>query len=313
MREIESYRNCLSSKNHDYIGLILEDFKRVEDYIKIIDDDDKAPWIRDKYYELLKINYTPAINKSIKVLRRCTAESIKENYNNLVHFYKDICSLTDETIELLLHKTPYSEYLRKERSKTHLKRIFSTFKDNEKESLVGESGACRVDFTQGFYSVYFTKNCSLEDVEWYLEKHLKKELRPNSAIKNHRKNTKSLREKAFVGILTSYEEKPSNIFKFLNQYFGEHGLVEYPDIKRYRNRLVKDDWFKKAYIETAEIDSTNEAQRVIKSYMKKAEEFNKKYGRNINIKANLKRTTIPYCILKLRFDRSDSLFHVEAA
>ena len=243
--EAGEYKGVLSSHVEYHLDKILEAFRSIEDTIELIEDNETEPWIRDLYYTNLKAIFTPVVRNSTEILRCCTIESIQENYEILVRYYRDICSMTESAIERLLDESLKNQ-----------KRIFSTFRDDENEYLVGSSSdENQLNFKDGLYCVYFTKDCSLEEVEWYLEHKLRKELKPNAKIKKHRINTKSLKVKSFIGVLTIYEEKPAKILRFCNKYLDEDEAITYVDVKRIKNRLSKEDWFKIAYEEKAMIEN----------------------------------------------------------
>lgn len=292
--EAGEYKGILSSHIERHLDKILETFKSIEDTIKQIENDETEPWIRDLYYTNLKAIFTPVVKNSTEILRCCTVESIKDNHDILMKYYQDICSMTEDAVERLLDESLKNQ-----------KRIFSTFRNEKNEYLVGlSSDKNQLNFEGGLYCVYFTDDCSLEEVKWYLEYKLKKELKSNAKIRKHRINTKSLKVKAFIGVLTAYEEKPANILKFCNQYLNEDEAVAYVDVKRIKNRLSKEDWFKIAYEEKGVIES-NMLYKAIKNGIKLSKN-------PIEARSQAFKTSR---YLKLCFEINDKkpLFHVDRA
>lgn len=298
MIDVARYSKLLSPYNRQFrLNDIFEAIESVEVAMEQIENHETAPWIRDFYYENLKAFFTPVVRNSTEILAHCTIESIEENRENLIKYYHDICSMTDNAIKKILDDS----------IETH-KRIFSTSRRGDSEELVGINYENGLNFKDELYCVYFTKNCSLEEVEWFLEHNLKNELKTNAKIRKQRINTKSLKQRAFIGILTAYDEKPADILKFCNAYFGNsEESVTYVDIKRIKNRLSKEDWFRTAYEEKALIEHNSfyEAVHIDKRIItgnNKTERMNQVFG------------TPRY--LKLYFHKYDngmSLFQVERA
>lgn len=311
--EAGEYRKYLSPKNGSNVEEILKKLRQVETQIRRIEKNKIAPWTRDRAYESLKTIYTPAVKNAVDVLEYCTHESVQGNYDILFDYFCNTCLLTEEIAEEILSDRRLEIWSNRRDFK---KRIFATFKNEKQEYRLDSIHKSPFSVSGNFYCVYFTKNCSLEEVEWYLEHELKNELKSNAKKKQHRTNTKSLKQKAFIGILTSYGEEPSKIVEFCEHRLPLEERPDYTVVKRVRNRLIRDDWFREAIIEKDKIWNLDKTQKMIelgnKRFLKLSIRTEENDGR---LSANKKQPTItmkPH-YLELKFDSNDSLFHVESA
>lgn len=315
--EAGEYRKYLSPKNGVNVEKILKQLKSVETKIERMQKYNTAPWVRDRLYEDLKTIYTPAVKNAIDVLEYCTVESVQENYDILFDYFCNTCLLTEEITDDLLSNRRLKVFSKYEKFPREFnKRIFTTFKKEGQEYGLNSKNKSQLNLKGEYYCVYFTKNCSLEEVEWYLEHELKRELKSNAEKKQHRTNMKSLKQKAVIGILTSYGEKPSKIVEFCNHWLPLEERPDYTVVKRIRNRLVIDDWFRKAVIEKDEIRKLTKTQKMIDSrnnkYLKIYERLEENGG-TLSLNEDELVTVMKPRYLILKFDSNDSLFHVESS
>lgn len=218
---------------------------------------------REKIHDQLISENLPAISYARKILEKCTQDSIESNYDNLIRFFHDNCELSNELSERIINEVYKNFPLEEDHFCRYKHTIFSSKWSSNHEEMFRKCDWKVPNDKSGLYCVYFSSECTLDEVVWYLE-HRCRRILSRRTMKSDRVSTKALADRCLVGWLTLRKVKPKDIEQIFLKLHGGENLDKVPYIDtvyRNRSRLKKQDWFKEARTELDDIFRKNKKLR----------------------------------------------------